>query len=55
MDPDRRFYIAPWELRIGELRVYYAVSDSPKPVVAITAVGVKVRSRLRIAGKDVER
>ncbi len=54
MDPDKRFYIAPWELRVGELRVYYVVSETPKPVVVIMAVGVKVRDRVRIAGKDAE-
>jgi hypothetical protein len=27
MDPDKRAYVAPWELRVGELRVYYAVEE----------------------------
>jgi mRNA-degrading endonuclease RelE of RelBE toxin-antitoxin system len=53
MDPDRRTFIAPWELRVGELRVYYAVEEDPKPTVVIVAVGIKIRERLRIAGKDV--
>jgi mRNA-degrading endonuclease RelE of RelBE toxin-antitoxin system len=25
MDLDRRMYVAPWELRVGRLRVYYAL------------------------------
>ena len=54
MDPDRRAFIAPWELRAGNLRVYYAVEDVPSPRVVIVAVGIKVRERLRIGGKDVE-
>lgn len=54
MDPDRRAFIAPWELRVGNLRVYYAVEDEPVPRVVIVAVGIKVRERLRIGGKDVE-
>jgi mRNA-degrading endonuclease RelE of RelBE toxin-antitoxin system len=54
MDPDKRFYVAPWELRVGNLRVYYSLREAPKRVVVITAVGVKVRDRVRIAGKDVE-
>jgi mRNA-degrading endonuclease RelE of RelBE toxin-antitoxin system len=54
MDPDKRFYVAPWELRVGNLRVYYSVIEAPKRIVVITAVGVKVRDRVRIAGKEVE-
>jgi hypothetical protein len=54
MDPDKRAFIAPWELRVGNLRVYYAVEDEPSPRVVIVAVGIKVRERLRIGGKDVE-
>ncbi len=54
MDPDKRAFIAPWELRVGNLRVYYAVEDKPSPRVVIVAVGVKIRERLLIAGKDVE-
>jgi mRNA-degrading endonuclease RelE of RelBE toxin-antitoxin system len=44
--------LAPWELRIGDLRVYYDVQDEPEAVVTIRAVGVKDRNRLRIAGKE---
>jgi hypothetical protein len=40
--------IAPWELRIGALRVYYDVAGQPDPL----AVGVKVRNRIRI-GREV--
>ncbi len=44
--------VAPWELRIGNLRVYYDVEEEPEPVVYIRAVGVKLRNRVRI-GKEV--
>lgn len=44
--------LAPWELRIGDLRVYYDVQAEPEPVVTIRAVGVKDRSRVRIAGRE---
>lgn len=44
--------LAPWELRIGSLRVYYDVDEEPEPVVYIRAVGIKERSRVRI-GKEV--
>ena len=43
---------APWELRIGNLRVYYDVEEDPEPVVYIRAAGVKERNRVRI-GKEV--
>ena len=46
--------LAPWELRIGTLRVYYDVEDTPEPKVYIRAVGVKERNRIRIAGAIFE-
>lgn len=42
--------LAPWELRIGDLRVYYDVEE-PEAVVYINAVGIKERNQVRIAGK----
>ena len=50
--PMRPNPLAPWELRIGNLRVYYDVEEEPKPIVYVRAVGVKQRNRLRI-GKEV--
>jgi mRNA-degrading endonuclease RelE of RelBE toxin-antitoxin system len=44
--------LALWELRIGDLRVYYDVEDEIKPVVHIRAVGIKERNRVCI-GKEV--
>jgi mRNA-degrading endonuclease RelE of RelBE toxin-antitoxin system len=46
--------VAPWELRVGRLRVYFDVEESPRRVVTIQAVGVKDRSRLVIRGEEVE-
>lgn len=43
--------IAPWELRIGNLRVYYDL-DELEPIVLIRAVGIKERDRVRI-GREV--
>jgi mRNA-degrading endonuclease RelE of RelBE toxin-antitoxin system len=43
--------LAPWELRIGDLRVYYDVEDDPEPVVHVRAVGVKDHNELRIGGE----
>ncbi len=53
MHPDRKLYVAPWELRLGDLRVYYAVEDAPKKVI-VMAVGIKERERLFIGGLEVE-
>jgi len=52
--PMRPNPLAPWELRLGELRVYYEMEESPEPVVTILAVGVKDRDRVLIGGKEIE-
>jgi len=44
--------IAPWELRVGDFRVFYDIRD--EMVVKITAIGHKVHSDLFIRGKKVE-
>jgi mRNA-degrading endonuclease RelE of RelBE toxin-antitoxin system len=51
--PMRPNPVAPWELRIGDLRVYYDVIDSPEAVVHVPAVGVKERDVVRIGGEVV--
>ena len=50
--PMRPNPVAPWELRIGNLRVYYDVTEEPEFVVHILAVGLKQRNQVRI-GKEV--
>lgn len=50
--PMRPNPLAPWELRIGDLRVYYDVEDEPEPVVYIRAIGIKEGNTVRI-GKEV--
>ena len=52
--PMRPNPVAPWELRIGSLRVYYDVEDEPEPIVLIRAVGLKVRNRVRIGDEEVQ-
>jgi len=44
--------LAPWELRLGNLRVYFDIVSQPEPVVVVVAVGVKKRNVVRI-GKTV--
>jgi mRNA-degrading endonuclease RelE of RelBE toxin-antitoxin system len=46
--------VAPWELRIGDLRVYYEVNDDPERIVVVKAIGVKERNRVLIGGEKVE-
>jgi len=50
--PMRPNPVAPWELRIGNLRVYYDIEEEPEFVVYVRAVGVKLGNRVRI-GKEV--
>ena len=51
--PMRPNPIAPWELRIGEIRVYYDVIESPHPVVSVLAIGLKKGNVVRIGGEIV--
>jgi mRNA-degrading endonuclease RelE of RelBE toxin-antitoxin system len=52
--PMRPNPVAPWELRIGNLRVYYDIEEEPDRRVTIMAIGVKDRNRVRIGGEEVE-
>lgn len=52
--PMRPNPLSPWELRIGNLRVYYDVEGEPERVVLIRAVGVKLRDQVRIGNEVVE-
>src|SRR4051812_34269582 len=45
--------LAEWELRIGNLRVYYVVREPPRMVLSVVAVGRKVRNRVFIGGIEV--
>ena len=46
--------IAPWELRIGHLRVYYEVREDPEATVFVLAVGIKERNLVRIGGELID-
>jgi len=52
--PMRPNPLAPWELRLGPLRVYYDVQEEPDRVVKIRAVGIKERHQVRIGGEVIE-
>jgi len=45
--------VAPWELRIGHLRVCSDVETEPCQVVTIEAVGVKDHDRVYIGGEEL--
>ncbi len=50
--PMRPNPLAPWELRIGNIRVYYDFENEPDRVVHIRAIGIKEKNYVRI-GKEV--
>ena len=45
--------IAPWELRVGDFRVFYDV-DQENELVVVVAIGQKVHDRLRIGDEQIE-
>jgi mRNA-degrading endonuclease RelE of RelBE toxin-antitoxin system len=52
--PMRPNPIAPWELRVDRLRVYYDVQEEPEQTVKIRAVGIKERNHVRIGDEVIE-
>jgi len=46
--------LAPWELRIAELRVYDDIEQEPQQAVSVRAVGVKRGNCVHIAGEVIE-
>jgi mRNA-degrading endonuclease RelE of RelBE toxin-antitoxin system len=45
--------LAPWELRVGSLRVFYEVDAREPDLVNVLAIGIKKGNRLIIAGKEI--
>jgi mRNA-degrading endonuclease RelE of RelBE toxin-antitoxin system len=52
--PMRPNALAPWELRIQNMRVYYDIEQEPEAMVVILAIGVKDHNRILIGGKEIE-
>ena len=46
--------LAPWELRIDRLPVYYSGEESPELVVDIRVIGVKKRNRVWIGNEAID-
>jgi mRNA-degrading endonuclease RelE of RelBE toxin-antitoxin system len=45
--------IVPWELRIGNLRVFYEIGNDEPNVVRILAVGQKKGNKVFIGNKEI--
>jgi mRNA-degrading endonuclease RelE of RelBE toxin-antitoxin system len=44
---------APWELRVGFLRVFYEVDARELDLVNVLAIGIKRGNRLIVSGKEI--
>jgi mRNA-degrading endonuclease RelE of RelBE toxin-antitoxin system len=51
--PMRPHPLAPWDLRLGALRVYDESAEEPELVVLIRAIGLKERNGVRIGGEVI--
>jgi len=50
--------VAPWELRVGDYRVFYdlepGAEEAAEPEVVVLAIGLKTRDRVWIGGEEQE-
>jgi hypothetical protein len=46
--------LAAWELRLGNLRVYFDIVSEPEPLVVVLAVGIKEGTVVRIGKRSIE-
>jgi len=46
--------VAQYRLRAGRLRVYYDVEETPESLVIVKAVGIKIRERVYVGGREIE-
>ena len=44
---------APWELRVGSLRVFYEMDALEPDLVNVLAIGIKKGNRLIVSGKEI--
>jgi mRNA-degrading endonuclease RelE of RelBE toxin-antitoxin system len=45
--------LAPWELRVGDIRIFYDVIREAD-VVIVVAIGEKCHNQLRIGGEEID-
>lgn len=46
--------VAPWELRVRELRVFYEVAEDEPSMVRVLAVGRKKGNKVVISGRELD-
>lgn len=46
--------VAQYRLWAGKLRVYYDVQETPRALVIVKAVGIKIRERVCVGGREIE-
>jgi mRNA-degrading endonuclease RelE of RelBE toxin-antitoxin system len=46
--------IAPWELRVGNIRIFYSVHEKDMPAVFVKAIGKKIHNELWIGDERIE-
>jgi mRNA-degrading endonuclease RelE of RelBE toxin-antitoxin system len=46
--------LAPWELQLGALRVFYEVDAEEADLVNVLAIGIKRGNRLFVAGEEIK-
>lgn len=46
--------IAPWELRVKNMRVFYDVPDGARNLVNVLAIGIKRGNKILIEGEEIE-
>lgn len=55
MDEDKELFVAPRELRVQDLRVYYAVEEAEhKALIVVVAIGRKDRARVKLGKRWME-
>ena len=45
--------LAPWELRVGVLRIFYEVDALEPDLLNVLAIGIKRGNQLIVAGKEI--
>jgi mRNA-degrading endonuclease RelE of RelBE toxin-antitoxin system len=45
--------LAPWELRVGVLRVFYELDGLEPDLVNVLAIGIKKGNQLFVSGKEI--
>jgi len=46
--------MAPWELRVGFIRVFYEVDALEPDLVNVLAIGIKRGNQLMVSGKEIK-